>query len=392
MIFWSNGIPWREANLWSHERATTRDVSVRTVESNALSLSAYAKWLEDTKTDWWDFPQRKADRCLVRYRGALIEARDAGKLAPSTISQRMRVLISFYRWLQSTGIISTAWPLWKDRTIGIRLTDTVGFERTMLVTTTDLSIPNRAAPGSRLEDGLLPLAPATRDLCLGLAHANASEEFFLMLTLGFFTGMRIGTIADLKVKTLMDAVPDPASPDLYKIAVGPGAAPPVATKFGVTGTIWIARVHVERLLEYAHSVRRLERESRAKPEHKDLVFLTRFGNPYARHGSEKSSSINVEIHAFRKLALRQGLTEMRTFRFHQTRCTYATELAKTAIRFSGSVSAIAIVKQALLHKHEETSLRYIKFVEKAPIKQDVADAFTRAFLGILSSKAVNANV
>ncbi|MBP0633672.1 integrase [Cupriavidus sp. AcVe19-1a] len=80
---------------------------------------------------------------------------------------------------------------------------------------------------------------------------------------------------------------------------------------------------------------------------------------------------------------------MRGFRFHQSRSTFATELARIAIRAGGAVNAIAMVKEALLHKNEATSLKYIRFVENAPSKEDVANAFTREFLGLLSRREKN---
>ncbi|WP_439684245.1 Tyr recombinase domain-containing protein [Cupriavidus oxalaticus] len=386
-IVWADRYPWREANLWLMSMAARRDSNLRTVQTKATALCAYARWLEDTKTEWWDFPARKENRCLVRYRAYLIEARENGHLAPSTVTQRMRVLVGFYRWLKYTGLISPAWPMWQERTVGIRLTDSFGFERTFNVRSTDVSIPNRRAPGERLEDGLLPLSPTDRQSALDFARVNASQELFLMLAVGFFTGMRLQTIADLRVRTLTNAVLEPNVPDLYRLAIGPQAIPPVATKFGVTGQAWIPKILLEELLRYAHSLRRLEREVKAATPDKDRIFLTRFGNPYAKREVDKSVAINVEMHAFRNRAVRAGLSFMSRFRFHQTRCTFATELATLAIQSGGSMHAVAIVKEALLHAHESTSLRYIKFVEKTPLKVEAANAFTRAFLGLsLQSK------
>lgn len=384
-IVWSNSTPWREANLWACERATSRDVNIKTVESNARALHAFANWLEDTGTDWWDFPSRKADRCLVRYRGALIKARDEGDIAPSTTTERMSSVVRFYRWLHAMQLLSPTWPMWKERTIGIRLTDAVGFERTMLVTSTDLAIPNRRAPGERLEDGLLPVSAHDRDEILTFAKELASEELFLMLTSGFFSGMRLGTIADLKVETLERAVPDPATPEFFRLAVGPGADPPVHTKFGVTGQVWITRANLDELLNYSYSVRRLNRQGKAKPENRGLVFLTRFGNTYA-HLSDKSSALNVEMHAFRKRGIAKGMAVLRHFHFHQSRCTFATELARLAIRAGGAINAIAIIMEAMLHKDEATAFKYIKFVEKTPAKEAAANAFTRDFLGIIKDR------
>lgn len=382
-LFWENGSPWREANLWALERASTRGVSLRTVQTSAMALHRYANWLEKAGINWWSFPIRKADRCLVRYRGALIDARDNGTLAPSTTSQSMRVTIAFYRWLATSGLLSPAWPMWREQVVGIRLSNSVGLDRTLAVRTTDLRIPNRAAPGERLEDGLLPVRMSDRDAILALARKHASEELFLMLTLGFFTGMRLGTLCDLKIRTLTNAVPDPAAKDLYRIAVGPGADPPVATKFSVTGQIWITRDHLDELLRYAHSARRLKREAIAPPSHKDLVFLTKFGTRFTAANSGKSGAINVEMCKLRKIGAANGLSAIGTFRFHQSRCTYATQLARILIQTGSPINAIAIVREALLHKDEATSLKYIKFIEKAPVKENAANTFTREFLGTL---------
>ena len=386
-IFWRSGEPWREANMWAIERATSKDVGLKTIECNFVGLHAYAKWLELKKKNWWDLPARKADRCLVQYRGALIDSRESGELAPSTVSQRMRSVIAFYRWVYATRLLSTDWPMWQERIVGIRLENSIGLQRTVAVTTTDISIPNRKARGERLEDGLLPVSSVDRDAILNLAHRVASDELYMMIELAFFTGMRLGTITGLKVQTLLQAVPDPVVPRLFLLSVGPNAIPAVATKFGVNGQIWILKPQLDELIAYSHSVRRLQREAKADEKNRDLVFLTRFGNSYTQRGSEKSVAINVQMHALRKQAVPNGIYALRNFHFHQTRCTFATDLARLAISAMGAINAIHFVKDALLHKDEATSLKYIKFVEKSPGKIAAANSFTREFLGLATARA-----
>lgn len=383
MIFWDDGTPWREANLWALEAASSGEIDIRTVQSRATSLLLYANWLDSTGTAWWDFPLQRKMRCLVRYRGELIKLRKDGRLAASTVSQRMQVAIQFYRWLRANALFSTAWPTWEERIAGVHLKEPTGFERTISVVTTDLSIINRRIPGERLEDGLLPVRAVDRDSALEFASINASEELFLMLSLGFFTGMRIGTIADLKIQTLENAVPDPAAKGFFRIAVGPASHPPVATKFGVDGQIAIAEPLLNRIKYYASSPRRLKREASASSLYKDVIFLTRYGNPYCARGTQNSNAINVEMHAFRERAVANGLPAMRNFHFHQSRCTFATELARLAIRLGGSVFAVSMLRKVLLHKNETTSLAYIKFVEETPIKEEAANAFSMEFLGLL---------
>lgn len=391
-IFWADGLPWREANLWAMERVTNGEALLKTVSSNLNGLLNYAKFLESRSLQWFEFPSRKADRCLVQYRGALIKARDAGHISPATASEYMRNCISFYRWVRRRGLLNPLLPLWKDKRYFIKFFDQVGFERTLAGTTTDLGIPNRKRIGVTLEGGLLPVSAADRDAILDFAKQNASPELYLMLALGFFTGMRLGTICDLRIDTLERALHDPSAKGLLLISVGPGASPPVHTKFGVTGQIWIPEALCSEVLEYTKSLRRLTREASAAGEHQDLVFLTRFGNPFGRRNSDQSSAINVEMSSLRKLGIASGIKALRKFRFHQSRCTFGTELAKLALANCDDVAiVIATVSNALLHgrNSEATTFKYIKLVQAAPAKQAIANSFMVAFTGIASMQGAS---
>ncbi|AKG71802.1 Site-specific recombinase XerD [Serratia fonticola] len=384
-IFWVGGMPWREANLWAMERATTGEASLKTVASNMNGLLNYAKFLESRGLHWFEFPAKKADRCLVLYRGALIKMRNVGQISPSTASEYMRNCIMFYRWVRHREFIAPHIPLWREKPYVVKFFDQVGFERTINGAATDLSIPNRKRLGQTLEDGLLPLSETDRDAILDFAAENATPELYLMLALGFFTGMRLGSICDLKVQTLEHAVPDPSAEGLLRLAIGPGAAPPVHTKFGVTGQVWIPEALCDKLLEYAKGWRRVERTTKAPLENRDLLFLTRFGNAYGRRGTDQSSAVNVEMSDFRKRGVKAGVQMLRRFRFHQSRCTFGTELARLALSACADVAlVIAIVSDALLHapNSEATTFRYIRFVQALPIKQALSHNFMVAFSGI----------
>lgn len=391
-LFWEGGLPWREANLWAMERVTNGEAILRTVSSNLNGLLNYAKFLEGRELQWFEFPSRKADRCLVQYRGALIKARDAGHISPATASEYMRNCISFYRWVRRRGLLSPILPLWKDKRFLIKYFDQVGFERTLAGTTTDLGIPNRQRIGMTLEGGLLPVSSSDRDAILDFAKRNASPELYLMLALGFFTGMRLGTICDLRIDTLEHAIPDPSAKGLLRISVGPGASPPVHTKFGVTGQVWIPESLCSEILEYSKGVRRLTREACAAGEDQDLVFVTRFGNPFGRRNSDQSSAVNVEMSSLRKLGIAAGIKALRKFRFHQSRCTFGTELATLSLANCADVAiVIATVSNALLHgrNSEATTFKYIKFVQAAPVKQALANSFMAAFTGIASRQGAS---
>jgi len=381
-LFWADGSPWREANLWALERASSNEALLKTVAGNLNGLLHYANFLEEHDLLWLAFPVRKANRCLVQYRGSLVEARDAGLMSPSTVSEYMRNAVSFYRWARAKGLLDPDMQLWQDRAVYIQYFDAVGFERTMVQVSTDLAIPNRKRPGVLLEDGLLPVSAEDRELILDFAKNNASPELYRMLALGFFTGMRIGSICDLKIQTLKNAVPDPEAPGLMRLALGPSASPPVNTKFGVTGHVWIPRALLDDLLEYATSLRRSKRQAEAQPGDRGLLFLTRFGNPYCRRDTEQSSAINTEMATLRRNGVAAGLKVLKSFHFHQSRCTFATEVATLALKTTEPINAIALVKNALLHKDEATSFKYIKFIASTPAKRAAANEFTKAFAGI----------
>jgi integrase len=268
--------------------------------------------------------------------------------------------------------------MWSDRLVGMSLTNRFGFEHTLKVVSTDLAIRNsRIAGGPELEDGIMPLtASGMRDVLL-LSESDASDELHLMLQLGFGTGLRLGSIVDLKVATLEAAVIDPLI-GWTRIAVGPDATPPVATKFGNSGLVPIPQFLLDRLKDYALSTRRLKRQALAAKEHRDLLFISRFGNPY---GGEGSRAVNVEVMRLRKVARSKGIDVLRGFHFHRTRATFATMLMRTALVHLPVPDAVNLVREACLHRDESTTLKYVKFIESSKAISDAANSFTEAFMG-----------
>jgi integrase len=383
-IVWEDNSVWAEANLWALDQTTSSKRDLKTVRSNISHLFAYAKWLEAESIQWWHFPERESERCLVRFRGALVAARNSGDIAPSTTSQRMATVIRFYKWMQSRRLISTEWPMWEQRFVGIKLTNPFGLEHTMRVASTDLAIPNRKVAGAiQLEDGLLPVSVSAMKEILALADRNSSEELSLMLRIGFFTGLRIGSITELKVQTLHNATIVPEV-GWKRLAVGPGARPPVSTKFSVSGSVPIPDELLETLISYSMSTRRLKRQLLASSENQDLLFLTRYGNSYS---GDDSRAVNVEMSRLRSAGKKEGIKVLRGFHFHRTRATFATELMRVALKFMPVGDAIQFVREACLHRDESTTMKYIKFIEANKAMAEAADAFTNMFMGLARGSA-----
>ncbi|WP_162199155.1 site-specific integrase [Xanthomonas pisi] len=276
-------------------------------------------------------------------------------------------------------LISTKWPLWEDRTLGVRITSDFGLHRSINVTTSSLAIKNKRPPGYRLEGGVLPVSATLRTQILEVARSYAPFELFLMLACGFFTGMRIGSICDLRVGTLTNAARDSKLNGFVHLTIGPGATPQVHTKFGVTGQVIVPATLFNELLGYVESPRRLKRVSLASPNDRDQVFLTSAGRSYAAKSPGHGATVSVLMSRLRRDAAKAGI-DLAGFHFHQTRATFATEVAETALRSGLRLNAISIVKDLLLHAHEATSLRYIRFVEDEKLKAEIGNDFSRAFL------------
>lgn len=377
-IFWSGGASWAEANHWALEKATSvRGSDLKTVTSLMKHLAAYASWLERGGTDWRHFPTRSAERCVFRFRGHLIAERGEGHLKPSTATARMRAVIQFYRHAHHHGFVGSRSPMWTDKQVVVRYFDSVGFERSLLRTSSELAIPNRVRPGTVLEEGLTPLSHDHLEELLAFTREHGPREIHLMLSIGSLTGARIGTITGLRVNDIERAFPDSQLPSLYRIPVGPAAGVP--TKFGVDGNLLVPDFLLEELQSYAYSMRRMARQAIAATEDRKLLFLTSRGNPY------RSSSFNRLMTDLRRRASAR-MHFMSKFKFHQTRATYGTWLMEMALGVTTEAAAVAFVRDSMLHKDEATTLKYVRFRQNGKVKATLSRAFSAVFSGLGTRK------
>lgn len=377
-IYFDNGDAWLEANRYASAKFDQLDVSHKTVRSNMGHLKHYASWLEDTGMDWRHFPTKKRDRCIFRYRGHLNHLRDTNQLAPSTTTARMGAVVAFYRWCFSEGLIDRIQP-WEDRTKILKFYNSEGFNRTMHVRSSELAIPNRKRSGLMLEDGLTPISKDMRDTLLRYLRDNDEMEMLLMFTIIFYTGARSETIRTLRIQDIENAILDPLAVGMAKIRVGPPTT--VKTKLSVSGYIPFPKSLLEDLKEYFYSPRRLQRQQRAKKESRTILFLTTRGNPYSE------GTFTKLISELRKKLTNDGLDQFKSFYFHQARATFGTTLMEFALnRLPDKMSAIGFVRDAMLHKDEETTWRYIKFLEQQPLKNEYASEFFDLFTGRTSKE------
>jgi len=373
-IFLEDGRGWNEVNAWALDRAASGDVSEETVKRTMKHLCRYACFLEATGVDWRHFPVRKEEQVLRRFRKHLIDAIWTGELSGTTASNCIGAVIQFYRFARAHHLVGTDSALWEDRSVVVRYFDAVGFERSAVRLSTDLKIPNRQRIGKQLEDGLLPLRAEHMSQLLAYSQQHVLEELHLMFVAGFFTGARVGTITTLTVSSLHSVREDPLTPGVYLLRVGPGTG--IATKFSVSGELMVPSAVLESFRLYATSTRRLLREARADHHLRDRLFIGRRAQPYT------VSAVNRLVHEMRSRAVTAGLPFMHRFKFHQTRATFGTWLMEILLDAGAKTDAIRVVRDAMLHKDERTTLGYINFLERQRSKSTLAAAFNEAFTGL----------
>lgn len=384
-LLWATGEFWSEANLWFLSRARrmlSGQLKEDTIVANGKDLLAYADWLERAGMHWWQCHPRDDQRPLNLYRGHLVNSYEQGVIAPTLASRRMTTLKSFYRWLLNEKILSPGFSLWSERNVRVAYEDVFGFRRHIEVVQTSLDIKAAKRVGeASLEEGLQPVSLEVRDAILDLSHRRCSHELFLMLSLGFWSGLRLGTVTDLKVQSIENAVQIHECAALKHISVGPLANPPVKMKLSQSSDgIVVPRRLLEYLLDYSISLARGKRVALAKPEHKNLLFLTIKGNPYGRGTGDRSASVNAEMSRLKRLARQEGLN-IGDFTFHWSRATFATMWARAA-RANGHLHEfMPTLKRMLAHKHDSTTQRYIRWVEKEEVRAAVMDEFTKATFG-----------
>lgn len=385
ILYWSNGMPWHEANAWFVSQAANiplGELSISTLHSNGYALLGFMRYLESAKLDWNHLPIITAERAINKYRGHLISERNEGYLAPSTTSARMGVALRFYRWAQITGLLSgITFEVFTSTVVHIR--DVLGPLARMPASFSNLSIPNKSKAVDVVEGGLVPLEISERDDLLFFASNNASPELFLMLKLAFETGLRIGSICDLKLNTLEWAYAD-VNEKLFWMHVGPNVkGAPVKTKFSVDGRVLISRDLLDELKAYAKSVRRLIREGKAQGVEKELLLLNRNGKSYGREGGMKSSQVCGLISKLKIKAVASGL-DISDFHIHRARASFGTYVMMAGMSLVPKVQLVSVIcftRDLMLHTHESVTMKYVKFIDNRKIKSVYADEYTRMMIG-----------
>lgn len=378
-LFWSDETEWLEASLFLALRADLIPEgtgSIEALRSRAQHLKAYADFIEaNDDLEWDDFGPRKRSRPTYRFRGHLIKQRDEERsIAPSTASNRIAAIKAFYQWVIQVDLLNPEHEAFIPVLKKIQISRWYGMRDSISVHSSDLAIPNKGASNSSLEDGLLPISREHRDLALALAREYCTEEFTLALELGFHSGLRIGSIVDLKTWTIENARPSENIKGWYEIALGPTFG--VKTKGGVNYWASVSPRTMKKLQAYAESSKRLLRAAKAGGGNSHLLFITRLGGQYT------TTSWQDEMEKLRECAAAEGVN-LKDFYFHCSRATFGTLFTEFMLSLPKAKTrrVLSILKKLMGHKNEATTLRYIRWVEDRELISQLNDEYGEHMLG-----------
>ena len=386
ILRWSTGGLWDEANLWLGALAQsipTQGIRIKSIRSLAYALITFMRFVESEGRPWNYLPLIPADRTINRYRKHLIDARESGELAPSTVSAKMSVVLRLFRWAQINKIISAvAFEITGVKVV--KVPDQYGRELAVSVSFSNLAIPNRKASADRVEGGLMPVSIDYRNELIDFARDHLSYDLYLMLRVAFESGLRIESICNLKVNTVNWGTPDFFDAELSWLQVGPNVdGAPVATKFGVQGAVMIGTALLDELKEYCKSIRRITRENRASEDCGELLFITKNGNSYGRRSDTDRSAINSLVFAAKEKARKMGLN-FDDFHFHRARATFGVAIVQCGMECEPSIplsDILSFARDCLLHKDVETTMKYVRFLQNSKIKAKYANEYTAAMMG-----------
>ncbi|MBV4513869.1 site-specific integrase [Pseudomonas kurunegalensis] len=366
-LYWSDGSPWDVGNFWLSTftmQVVHGGMDLATLVSLAYCLRHYMAFLEREKISWLSFPLIQDRRCLFQYHSELQALRKAGDISLSSAKGRSKAVIRLYKAVVDYHLLTISPDIFEDVTQVSQVANISGLERTLAVSKEQLKVRGSKDSMLKVEDGLIPLGYEDQALVLDIAYEHCSPEVYLMLILGFYTGMRLGTICDLKLLTLKHAkLSEDGS--YYSLSVGPAVRyAPVATKGGVTGEVSVPAVVYDMLISYVKSPRRLLRAAKVETKGaENLIFINKNGRSYCRPGKDRSSTVNDEISRVRAVALCRGVSLR--FKFHETRATFGTNFVVENLKQPNAQlnSVIGVLRGLMLHKSEKTTMTYIRYVQ-----------------------------
>lgn len=422
ILFRGNGEPWDIANLYlmnkMAEMAKFDQVSVDTLETHAVHLLGFLRWLEDNNSrgneiNEYTFPDEPHNRVTYVYRRYLMRQlrKTPQPFSLNVASTRMGIVVAFYKALITGGLVESSKlpnPPYEKQVAGIPYINPQGLARIKEVQTTDLSIrvPKRdqIADPEHLNDGekLRPLDSKDQKIIADKLSKYGNYCFELMMLFAVETGARKQTVCTLRIHHLKNILENQTGQEL-RLKVGAGSEVDIKNK----GSLRSYRLHIPRylarvLLAYVDSEDARARRAKSfyGESDRNYVFLSESGTPFYTSKAEirdredskfssrmaaknridfsptKGRSINNLIERLIG-KIKEDHPDFKDFRFHDLRATYGMNFVRHHEALGKTRSwCIDQLKVRLGHRHTSTTELYLDFDKDAERHEKVSNAYT----------------
>ena len=342
------------------------------LSSMAKAFKTWVRWLIDKKIDPFSVPKVKYKSPTYGFRQYLIERiTEDNSLKTSTANSYILVIKGFYESLYDDGVLD------KSHFYRHKISTINGYRK---LQSSDLAIRV-----TRSVDNLTPLNHETQLKALNLLKGQ-SINFQLVFKLMVFCGLRLSEALSFPCGLIKEELfPNDGSKLIKGITIGPSHG--VNTKFGADRELFLTVRLAHEILDHEfsldHSIIRKNYIERRKLESKHIpLFVNKGSNHYSKSAFYSSWS------RFKRL-----YKEIYNHEFqhspHDLRATFATNLLEVALHSSPKNvdTCIETTRLYMGHRNIETTLKYIRFVNKRKTANDVAEIMDKYIFEVFKEVA-----
>jgi integrase len=358
-LYFDNGKYIQPANQWLDYLVNVK--KVKDVSTAVRGMKRYWHFLENNSYSWNEFPKQKSIKPTYLYRNLdLLRAVKSNEIKASTASLYINQVVQFYAWCthQRLFIVNEDNAPFESEIVQVPYWARSNFSnKSYAVKTTDLKI---RSPRLSEEQSLNPLTKEEIKLYFQVL-SDSNETFIIHQLLQIQCGLRIEEACTFPAELVLKPR---FSDKRIEVEIGPHKG--VHTKYGAIRKIEIPYSLMMRMFKYLVS------ENRYKLLDKSKLDID-IGEPLLINGRGKEySSSNVQKY-FGNLRkkVRRVFSVPFHHRTHDLRATYGTyRLASLIENGINPTDAMRLIMGWLGHKSEQTTFRYLRYLDKRELHQD----------------------
>lgn len=294
----------------------------------------YFSWLEANDIQWTDTAEYSGQSIVALYRDWSL---DHCKLAETTVNQRLRTIVMFYRYAYRQG--------WVDSVPFNIETVMISRQKGMLAHV-DRSGNTKQTPDILLKEKRKPLKVLSKQQALELLTAIDNPIHKLMTRMGLQVGLRREEINTFPKKYVINPLEGKKRSGMFRITLDPKDMLTKGSKPRMVDIPWRLMVDLwDYLIVARHQLAAFTDEDPA------ALFLNQYGRPYKPDGF----GLN---HALVDLNLNFDVSA------HVLRHTYATHTLYEMRKNKTSQDPLLYLKQRLGHASINSTLIYLHYLDQ----------------------------